>query len=88
MQFPRRWVVPSAGPRQNRLAYPPLLQAALNGDRLHPRHPHSPEEIAPEAKAAVAGATERFLAERSDKAPLAASGHPTSPRYSSSSTRR
>jgi uncharacterized protein (DUF849 family) len=41
--------------RQNRpMAYPPLLQAALNGDRVHPATPHSPEEIAAEAKAAVA----------------------------------
>jgi uncharacterized protein (DUF849 family) len=48
-------VVPGAGPRQNRsVAYPPLLQAALNGDRVHPATPHSPEEIAAEAKAAVA----------------------------------
>jgi uncharacterized protein (DUF849 family) len=36
------------------VAYPPLLQAALNGDRVHPATPHSPEEIAAEAKAAVA----------------------------------
>lgn len=36
------------------MAYPPLLQAALNGDRVHPATPHSPEEIAAEAKAAVA----------------------------------
>ena len=42
-------------PRQNRpVAYPPLLQAALNGDRVHPATPRSPEEIAAEAKAAVA----------------------------------
>lgn len=41
--------------RQNRpVAYQPLLQAALNGDRVHPATPHSPEEIATEAKAAVA----------------------------------
>jgi uncharacterized protein (DUF849 family) len=31
----------------------PLLQAALNGDRVHPATPRSPEEIAAEAKAAV-----------------------------------
>jgi uncharacterized protein (DUF849 family) len=36
------------------VAYRPLLQAALNGDRVHPATPHSPEEIAAEAKAAVA----------------------------------
>jgi hypothetical protein len=42
-------------PRQNRpVAYPPVLQAALNGDRVHPATPHSPAEIAAEAKAAVA----------------------------------
>ena len=32
----------------------PFLQAALNGDRVHPATPHSPDEIAAEAKAAVA----------------------------------
>jgi uncharacterized protein (DUF849 family) len=48
--LPQAW-----GPGQNRsVAYPPLLQAALNGDRVHPATPHSPEEIAAEAKAAVA----------------------------------
>jgi uncharacterized protein (DUF849 family) len=32
----------------------PLLQAALNGDRVHPAVPHTPEEIAAQAAAAVA----------------------------------
>lgn len=32
----------------------PLLQAALNGDRDHPATPHTPEELAAEARAAVA----------------------------------
>ena len=32
----------------------PLLQAALNGDRVHPGVPHTPEEIAAQAAAAVA----------------------------------
>lgn len=32
----------------------PLLQTALNGDRLHPATPRTPAEIAAEAKAAVA----------------------------------
>lgn len=32
----------------------PLLQAALNGDRAHPATPHSPGEIADQARAAVA----------------------------------
>ena len=42
-------------PRQNpRMDHLPFLQAALNGDRVHPATPHSPEEIAAEAKAAVA----------------------------------
>jgi uncharacterized protein (DUF849 family) len=31
----------------------PLLQAALNGDRDHPAVPHTPEELAAEARAAV-----------------------------------
>lgn len=32
----------------------PLLQAALNGDRAHPATPHSPGEIADQARVAVA----------------------------------
>jgi len=32
----------------------PLLQAALNGDRVHPAAPRTPESIAAEAAAAVA----------------------------------
>lgn len=32
---------------------PPLLQAALNGDRDHPALPRTPEELAAEARAAV-----------------------------------
>ena len=33
--------------------HPPLLQAALNGDREHPAVPRTPEELASEARAAV-----------------------------------
>jgi uncharacterized protein (DUF849 family) len=41
---------------------PPLLQAALNGDREHPAAPHTPEELAAEARAAVdAGAMSLHL---------------------------
>jgi uncharacterized protein (DUF849 family) len=41
---------------------PRLLQAALNGDREHPATPHTPEEIATEARAAVdAGAASLHL---------------------------
>lgn len=32
---------------------PPLLQVALNGDREHPAAPHTPAELAAEARAAV-----------------------------------
>jgi uncharacterized protein (DUF849 family) len=32
----------------------PLLQAALNGDRIHPAAPRTPERIAAEAQAALA----------------------------------
>lgn len=36
----------------------PLLQAALNGDRVHPAVPHTPEQIAAQAAAAVAAGAE------------------------------
>jgi uncharacterized protein (DUF849 family) len=50
---------PSASPGQNRsVAYPPLLQAALDGDRVHPATPHCPEEMV-----AHAGAIENTLHE-------------------------
>ena len=47
-------------PRSSR----PFLQAALNGDRVHPAAPHTPAQIAAEAVAVVhAEAIERTLAE-------------------------
>src|SRR3979411_1483796 len=35
------------------MAHVPPLHAALNGDRVHPATPRSPEELAAEARAAV-----------------------------------
>ncbi len=50
----------------------PLLQAALNGDRVHPSAPRTPESIAAEAAAAVAaGARSLHLH------PYGADGHQT-----------
>ncbi len=39
--------------QDHRVAHRPLLQAALNGDRVHPATPRSPQQIAAEAEAAV-----------------------------------
>lgn len=49
---------------------PRLLQAALNGEREHPATPHTSEEIAAEARAAVS-ASPRRREPRTDQDPTA-----------------